>query len=324
MAITSKGYTGSVNNVDWSVLADKLGAQFAVFGADAFELSAAVGDRALTVRAGEATGQGIRDISDSSVTLTGSPVTAGDRWDMVALRRDWTTRTSVLVIVPGTSVKTLPAARERTIGSKVDHPLWLVRFSAGQSALQERIDLRVWHGDGGVVARDLLVREFMDRVGTVIRVGDDEWARILGPTGQATWRRVSGPPQGGALEAVLTGTIAQPGSTNPLLVWTVPSLVPAGALLHVRADLEIWIPTGQTFAGFAQVRQGDTNVIGQRRWSNHYGRNQHYLYTSVEVNIPITQDIPAGTDFRFVLTSDGGSAGGVEAWHAYASWAVTT
>lgn len=322
MAITSKGYTGSLNNVDWSVLADKLGAQFAVFGPDSFRVAVTTGDRALSVRAGEATGQGIRDVSDSAVTLTGAPVASGDRWDMVSLRRTWSTKTTTLVLVQGSSAKALPSTRKTVVGDVVDHPLYLVRFTAGQTAAQELIDLRVWYGDGGLFANSLLVRDFLDRIGTTITIVDEVWKRVLGATGLASWRCVSAPPQGDWIEAITGGGLAQANAITHLIAFVNPRTISAGALLHIHADAEIWIPPGGSFAGFLQILRGNGTVLAQRRWHSQ-GRTGRFTYPSVELNLAVTEEIPAGTQFRFSMTSDPLSSGAVEVWHAFASWGVS-
>lgn len=322
MAITSKGYTGSIDNVDWAVLADKLGAQFAVFGEDAFKVTITTGDRALSVQPGEAAGQGIRDVSSAVETLTGAPVASGDRWDLVALRRTWATKTTTLVLIQGGATKTLPAMRRTTVGEVVDHPLALVRFTAGQTAAQDVVDLRVWHGDGGIYARDLIARDFLDRVGTEIRIGDEVWARLLSATGLATWRRVSAPAQGDWIEAVTGGGIAPPNGITHLIAFTTPKDISAGSLLHIHADVELYIPGGLDYAGYLQILRGNTTVLVQRRWHNQR-RSNRFMYPSVELNLPVSEDIPAGTQFRFSIVSDPASAGGVEVWHAFVSWAVT-
>lgn len=192
MSIDSKGYGGTVNYVDWAILVSRLGAQYSVFGPDAFKASVGVGDRAVAVLGGMASGQGIYDDSDSTVTLTGAPVASGNRWDMVALRRDWGAEESTLVLVQGTSAKAIPAERLTDIGDVDDQPLWLVRFTAGQTAAQEFVDLRAWHGDGGVVIADLMARNYLTRLGTRLWFGGVAWVRGLSGTGVATWMEDTG------------------------------------------------------------------------------------------------------------------------------------
>ncbi|MBM3716230.1 MAG: hypothetical protein FJW64_10970 [Actinobacteria bacterium] len=229
MTITSKGYTGSVNYADWAVLTSHLSAQYTVFGADALKVGPGPGDRGIAIQPGPAAGQGIYDLSDAVETLAGTPVASGDRWDLVALRRDWGAKKTIPVIIEGTANRGIPN-RQRTIGMRDDHPLALVRFAAGQTTVQDVIDLRVWGGDGGLVAADPLVRDFLDRVGTRVLINGVEWARDLSGTGQPMWRIVGA----GRLLSVLE------------LTWD--NLPPSGDPELNRAGVKVWGLPVQTIA----------------------------------------------------------------------------
>jgi hypothetical protein len=187
MTIISKGYEGTVNYADWAVLTSHLGAQYSVFGTDAFGVTFGSGDREVIVGTGRAAGQGILDDNPEPVSLVGAAVGAGNRWDLIALRRDWTTSETVPVLIPGSSTKALPIDREVDPGAIDDQPLALVRFAAGQTAPQEVVDLRCWHGDGGVVAKDLLVRDYLTRLGTRVWVQGITWVYGFNSTGLPSW-----------------------------------------------------------------------------------------------------------------------------------------
>jgi hypothetical protein len=186
MAISSIGYEGTVNYADWAILTSHLGARYSVFALPSFEVSAGPGEREVLIAPGQAAGQGIYDSSDAVESLTGAAVTAGDRWDLVALRRNWTTSTTSPVLVPGGSMKILP---NRTVGpgNVDDQPIAMVRFSAGQSAVQEIVDLRCWHGDGGMLAKDLLARSYLTRLGTRVWINGVTWVFGFGVTGNPAW-----------------------------------------------------------------------------------------------------------------------------------------
>jgi len=219
MTITSKGYGGTVDYADWAVMTAHFGARYSVFGAESFQAAVGSGDREVTLLAGSAAGPGIYDVSNATVTVTGASVSAGSRWDLVALRRDWAAETTTPVIITGTSTRALPAGRQTAIGDVDDQPLWLVRFAAGQTAVQELIDLRCWHGPGGMFAKDLLVRDYLDKVGTVVRVAGVDWQRNLNSVGTEVWERRGAP-------------VAHEMLGNPLTGITVPSTpIAAGALL---------------------------------------------------------------------------------------------
>jgi hypothetical protein len=186
MTILSKGYEGSVDYAEWALLTTHLGAQYSVFGASAFAASAGPADREVLFQPARAAGQGILDDSDAVESLIGAPVASGNRWDMAVLRRDWSTNESQLVLVQGGPAKALPA-RSTTPGDEDDQPLYLLRFTAGQSAVQEMVDLRCWHGDGGVVARDLLARDYLTRIGTRVWIQGITWVLGFNSLGQPTW-----------------------------------------------------------------------------------------------------------------------------------------
>lgn len=209
MAITSKGYTGTVDYADWAELTDRLGAQYSVFD-NAFNATVVSGGtRQVSIGTGIASGKGIRDNNDAAVTLAGASVASGDRYDLIALRRNWGTKVSQLVLIAGGPSRVLPA-RNTNPGVLDDHPLWLVRFSAGQTLPQELIDLRVWHGDGGCVAKDNLVRSFLTRIGTRIWVQGITWVYGFNAAGVATW----------VPDSVYVGASAPPYADN--LVWVKP------------------------------------------------------------------------------------------------------
>ena len=188
MAITSVGYERAVTYAELGALLAHAGAQYSVFGVDSFRCGINFGgpDRSVRVLPGRAAGQGVLDDLDAAVTLIGSPVTSGDRWDMVVLRRNWTAKTTDLVLVSGSSAKALPD-RSQEPGVEDDQPIALVRFSAGQPQAAEVIDLRVWHGDGGCTARDRLVLDYLDRIGTRVYLLDRTYVFAMRFDGNPQW-----------------------------------------------------------------------------------------------------------------------------------------
>lgn len=207
--ITSKGYEGSIDYADWATITSHMGAQYGVVGKDSFAVAAGTGDRVISVQPGTAAGQGILDESDAVEQLVGAPVASGNRWDLVALRRSWGSAASTLVLIQGTSAASIPA-RSTSPGVEDDQPIALVRFSAGQTAVQEIIDLRVWHGDGGLAARHPLVRDYLTRIGTRIWINGITWVIGFDASGNQTW----------VPDSVYVGSTQPPYSNN--LVWVKP------------------------------------------------------------------------------------------------------
>lgn len=187
MAITSVGYERAITYAELGSLIAHAGATYSVSG-DASSFAVAVEDAStqILVRPGVAYGCGIIDTSDSIVTLTGTPPATGDRWDLVALRRDWAAKTSTPVLIAGGPTMTIPN-RNTEPGVLDDQPLALIRYSAGQAGPVTVRNLRVWRGSGGCFARDLLVRDYHTEIGTRIYISDRTYVLILDGIGQPKW-----------------------------------------------------------------------------------------------------------------------------------------
>lgn len=198
MAITSIGYERAINYAQLGEIFAHAGAGYSVVGAGSFAASIGAGTREVVVSTGRAVGDAIIDDSGTAVTLTGAAVASGERWDMIALRRNWGSAESSLVLIPGGASKTLPA-RNTDPGDEADQPLWLARFAAGQSAPQDLIDLRTWKGAGGLVARDLLVRDYLP-LGSRVWVQGITWVHGFDSEGAPRW----------VPDSVWTGTTAPP------------------------------------------------------------------------------------------------------------------
>lgn len=187
MTIVSVGYAGTITDTNYRRMAvDVFGSLYGVDDFSSFRVTPGVGDRALALAPGGAFGLGVYDVSDAVETLTGAPVASGSRWDLVVLRRTWGTKTTVPLLVTGTSTKALPS-RNTGFDGVNDQPIALVRFAAGQTAVQEIVDLRCIPGAGGLIAFDPLARSYLDHVGVQVRIGDYLWTRALDTNGSPKW-----------------------------------------------------------------------------------------------------------------------------------------
>ncbi|WHE35144.1 hypothetical protein [Microbacterium sp. BDGP8] len=184
------GYEGTVDEPQWSeLIAGAGGRQYGVRGPDSWRATIGAVDREVRISAGTGFGWGVLDrtTSEGSIVLPPSPV--GSTWHLIHVHRDWQANRSEIDAIPAGNSATIPE-RANTPGELDDQPLWLARVDAGRSQVQELIDLRVWGSDGGSFATSLLVRQYLDRVGTVIRIGNATWARMLDALGQPTWSAV--------------------------------------------------------------------------------------------------------------------------------------
>jgi len=240
MADQHIGYPGTVGAsqlANW--MPNVAAAQYSVDGPlDCKVTTNTVGDRGVTVAAGTIVGDGILDVFEGGNNLNFGAVASGpDRWDMVVLRRTWSSTpgasTSIFTIIPGGPNRSLPA-RNNNKGVIADQPVALCRIKAGQSQVQEVVDLRCWAHNGGVYAMDELVMNYLDQPGTHLTVGTNAYVRtvaVSGSTNTATWTRVAG------IDSIsLFGRSSQaPNNANPGDVRDSQYLVQAG-FVYITSD----------------------------------------------------------------------------------------
>lgn len=191
MAITSRGYPGPVTASDYAILSRHQGQTYAVLSPDDYLATPGTGTGGVSVAGGVAIGHGVMATSTGATALNADIQTAaGSRWDCVALERNWVTKVSSLVILKGTSAKTLPATRLTAYGTGTDHqPLFLIRMENGFTAVREWIDLRVWQQDGGMFAADPMARDYLTALGTdMLCQNKVRYIRVKDPTsGLPVW-----------------------------------------------------------------------------------------------------------------------------------------
>ncbi|MEV8269158.1 hypothetical protein AB0P19_02350 [Microbacterium oleivorans] len=198
MTIESVGYERAITYTDLGVLLSTTGSVYTVFGTTDFQVKGGPGPREVSISPGAASGRGIYDVSDATEIRPAAP---GTRWDTVVLRRNWATKTTDIVILQGTATKAIKKDPAATGGGVLDdQPIALVRWASGQTAAQEIVDLRVWTRNGGAVAADPMVRDYLTDIGSRVRVGSSLWERTIQGGNAvwidfATWERVTGKPE---------------------------------------------------------------------------------------------------------------------------------
>lgn len=174
------GYPGSVNAEALSLwLPNVSSSQYSVLGEGDGKVTVNPSvDRGVFINSGWFTGDGILDFFEADTPIAFSTVASGSRWDMIVLRRIWNATpgasTSSFVVIPGSANKTLPA-RNNNKGVMSDQPIALCRVQAGQTTVQEIVDLRVWSHNGGSYANDDLVKNYLSEPGTTITIGPVVW-----------------------------------------------------------------------------------------------------------------------------------------------------
>jgi hypothetical protein len=220
MAINSVFYDGVVTEVGWAKAHPHIGSsEYGVHGPGDFKVTAHPSTPfAVNVAPGNAWGYGVYDESGSIATVTcDAPAAGTTRWDLIAIRRNWQPAAggpSAIIKVNGATTKAIPAGRENNPGVLDDQPLYLVQWTAGQTQPTALVDLRCWASNGGVFAKDDLVRTYLSAVGTRVKIGSTTWSMALGVNDIMGWVKETVP---GAKVYTASGWVngAIPISTSP-------------------------------------------------------------------------------------------------------------
>lgn len=250
MAITSYGYTGAVNNVQWAGMAGSLGFDYVAKGPNDCKASA-VGSATRTVRiaAGVIAGGGVIDYVSTPVDIALPNVTTGSRWYLIVAERTWqTTNATVFTYVAGTGVKQIPG-RTTGFGTKDQQPIALVRIAAGQSIPAEVVDLRVVGSNNGVmIGFDALALQYLDTAGTVVRIGGVDWTRSISSSGALVWEPDERPGAWQPISGVGGWSAPAGGAESPRMRRVGDEIVGTG--LVVRANSAATIGYGGMLVGY--------------------------------------------------------------------------
>jgi len=249
MALTSVFYDGIVTETDRAK--SRAGVpDYGVYGVDDFRVTAhpSIG-YAVLVKAGKAHGFGVTDTATTDQTVNCASISSGTRWDLITVRRNWQPALggpSTLAVVQGGTTAAIPAGRKIGPGVEDDQPLALVKWKSGLIAPEQIIDLRVWTSNGGLYAKDDLVRSYLTGIGTQININGVDWVRTLGLNDVPDW------------DSSAVVTYAPLGVTGYSLTGPITS-EPAGAKRRVTVDINVRRtgPSGEipslSFASFGAV-----------------------------------------------------------------------
>jgi hypothetical protein len=252
VAFTSHGYDTSTANpyteYAWADAHPSIGlAKYGVRSPLHWKVTAVAGqDRTVSIAAGEGFGTGVTDKTVDNETIQLDTISSGSRWDLIAVRRDWTPTggQSKFVKVNGGSTKTIPGGRQSVPGNIDDQPIALVQVTAGQTQPSAIVDLRTWSGDGGgIVANDDLVRSFLVSTGTQITIGGTRWTRRVGANDTPEWVG-STPPSVDAGQSTSTPIIKAETRVFPVTnsngdsIYTFPVAFPSALTSVVVTDAQ--------------------------------------------------------------------------------------
>lgn len=238
--VNTAGFEGTVNDERWARLVPRAGsAIYGVAAAGDCKVTVTTGDRTVkvartTAGTGGCWGWGVfcDFTADTNLQLAS---TSGTRWDLIVLRRNWSTKTVTPAIVTGSATRGLPR-RETTPGTLDDQPLALVRVNG--SSIAEVVDLRCWAGNGGVLAADELALNYLDAVGSNVDIGVHTFKRRLNGTSNPVWiKSVAGQTQVYQADAWMNGAIpiGTSADTNTVTVARI-ALSDPGFPYHVHAS----------------------------------------------------------------------------------------
>lgn len=218
MAIVSVGYDGTVDEVAIANMFPSVGAaQYGVVGPDDWKVTAHPSTaQAVNVAPGAGWGNFVYDTSDSVVTVQCDTITSGaTRWDLITVKRDWqpVNGTTVFSKVTGGTTKTLPT-RLTNPGVQDEQPIALVQWTGGQTQPTAIVDLRCWATNGGVAAKDDLVKGYLNKPGTQVWLPGAEWRYVPGANDVFEWVNSGGTTGHAYAEAWGSVTINMPSGAN--------------------------------------------------------------------------------------------------------------
>lgn len=216
--------------------------EYGVYGNEDFRVTAHPSiPYAVLVKKGRAHGHGVTDEAEIDQVVNCPSLASGVRWDLIVVRRNWQPElggpSTLEVIEVGTN-PLIPDPPTRKVGPGVedDQPIALVKWQGGTSAPMEIRDLRVWSNNAGMFAVDPLARQYLNKIGTKVKIAGEVWSYERLSATEADWVNEDG--SGPWVELTL-----EPGWANNGASRARARLVGRGAFVHVAADVR-FAPNG--------------------------------------------------------------------------------
>lgn len=233
MALISTYYDGAVTETDRAK--NLAGApEYGVYGSEDFRVTAHPSiPYAVIVKKGRAHGHGVTDEALIDQVVSCPPLATGVRWDLIVVRRNWQPELggpSTLEVIEAGAEASIPTTRLVGPGVEDDQPIALVKWQGGVSAPMEVRDLRVWSANGGMFAVDPLVRQYLNKIGTKVKISGEVWSYERLSATETDWVNEDG--SGPWVELTL-----EPGWANNGGSRTRARLMGRGSFVHVQADV---------------------------------------------------------------------------------------
>lgn len=233
MALISTYYDGPVTESD---RAKNLAGspEYGVYGNEDFRVMAHPSiPYAVLVKKGRAHGHGVTDEALEDQVVNCPPLSSGVRWDLIVIRRNWQPELggpSTLEVIEAGADARIPDTRLVGPGVEDDQPIFLVKWQGGTSAPVEFRDLRVWSNNAGMFAVDALARQYLNKIGTKVKIAGEVWSYERLSATETDWVNEDG--SGPWVELTLENGWANNGGSKARA-----RLVGRGAFVHVQADV---------------------------------------------------------------------------------------
>lgn len=257
------------------------GHQYGVADLSSWVLTRGTGDRQVRISAGRGSGHSVVDQTTAVATMQLPATTSGSRWHLIVVHRDWQARQSAFDSIQGSATMQLPT-RATSPGTVDDQPLYLVRVDAGRSDVAEIVDLRVVHGESGTLAFHSLALQYLDRLGSTVRIGGRTWVRTLDALSSPVWVESSGGRLLGVYE----------------LAWF--GLSPSGSLPN--RGVMVWQNQTQTLAKYDLPDPGvpyRVSFYARGFWGNEFDRGARHDFIALVGDKEIYTWLPAADEFVF-------------------------
>lgn len=207
VADANYGFKGQVTSAQTPVVLG-IGARYAVIGSGLKATAGGAGDRAVTVSAGTAWGDGVLSTWNTSGVVNAAANSTGfTRWDTLVIRRHWQpasspTGTSTLLLLTGGSSKAIAVSRQTDRGvTNSDQPIALVPIANGSATAGIPVGIRCWSGEGGgLVGESVEALQYLDSKGTQVKIDQVLYTRQEDNSGTLYWSEMR-QPAGGVAEA---------------------------------------------------------------------------------------------------------------------------
>ena len=195
MTITSLGYPGSISAGQvLSAWRQTFAGDYGVIGAGDLDVTAVAGvDRTVSIAAGTCFGKAVRDVMSAAQTVQLTTCSSGTRYDLIVVHRDSSgSGATTMTYVTGTTSITAAIGTRKTFEANAtqdDQPIALVPVvgGTGGGVLGTIIDLRCWVGTSGCVALSTYTLQYLNAVGTQVRIGNTTWTRLVDGNGTVSW-----------------------------------------------------------------------------------------------------------------------------------------